>query len=275
MTHKKTLTFGQRAFIALQYLLPHHLVSAIVYGAVRIRFRWWTRALIRWAVRNYDINVDEAAHGDDPTAYCHFNDFFTRELKPDARPMAPTDWICPADGCISQIGRIEEGQIFQAKGHQYSLAALLGANDDWADHMRGGSFATIYLSPRDYHRVHMPADGLLEQQRSIGGRLFSVAPLTVENIPGLFARNARRVSLFTHPSGSRYAVILVGAINVSSMETVWDDASHPPKIAKGDEMGRFNLGSTVIIVSEEDLPWRKELCSGQKVKVGEALVGQA
>ena len=267
-----TQTLSQRAFLGLQYALPHHLVSRVVRVFTRVRFAPFKNLLIRWATRHYGIDTEAASRGGDPAAYRSFNDFFTRELKPGARPLADAPWVCPADGVVSQAGAVEDQRILQAKGHDYSVAALLGADDAIASRLGNGTFVTVYLSPRDYHRVHMPAAGELVEQRDIDGRLFSVAPLTVENIPGLFARNARRVSIFRAASDRLFAVVLVGAINVSSMDTVWDHGEHPTQIDRGDEMGRFNLGSTVIVVTEERIDWGSHIVAGQEVSMGQALL---
>ncbi|RAP59183.1 archaetidylserine decarboxylase [Oleiagrimonas sp. MCCC 1A03011] len=251
--------------VLLQYLLPHRFLSRIVYWATRWTWAPWKNFLIGQIVRRYNVDMRQAAQPD-PRAYAHFNEFFTRELKPDARPLDadPRSIVSPADGRISQAGRIEEGRIFQAKGQSYTAAELL-ADEAAAAPYRNGHFATVYLSPRDYHRVHMPMDGELVSTRHVPGRIFSVAPFAVEAIPRLFARNERLICHFRGEHGP-FAVILVGAILVSSVSTVWDGLTIPPyasritdrdasgrgiRLARGQEMGRFNMGSTVIVLLPE------------------------
>jgi len=250
----------EKLLAGIQYLLPHHLLSRLVYAFMRIRLgpvKNTQIALIGGAV---GVDWDEAKSAE-ISDYACFNDFFTRELKDGARPVDPNpnSFVSPCDGKISQCGRITSNQILQAKGHHYSIRSLLGNDPASADFING-FFHTIYLSPRDYHRVHMPYGGKLQRMIHIPGRLFSVAPYTVRQVPDLFARNERVVSLFETIHGP-LAVVLVGAMLVSSMETVWSGLVTPPrgrKIARGDwsrrdielprgqEMGRFNMGSTVI-----------------------------
>ncbi|KGI77314.1 archaetidylserine decarboxylase [Oleiagrimonas soli] len=248
--------------VLLQYVLPHRFLSRIVYWATRWTWTPWKNFLIGQIVRRYDVDMRQAAQPD-PHAYAHFNDFFTRALTPDARPLDadPRSIVSPADGRISQAGRIEDGRIFQAKGQSYTAAELL-ADEAAAAPYRDGRFVTVYLSPRDYHRVHMPLDGELISTRHVPGRIFSVAPFAVEAIPRLFARNERLVCHFRGEHGP-FAVILVGAILVSSVSTVWDGLTIPPyaghivdrdargrgiRLQRGEEMGRFNMGSTVIVL---------------------------
>lgn len=225
---------------------------------------------------------------EDPTAYANFNDFFTRELKPGAREILadPTQLVSPADGAISELGLLEHGQLLQAKGINYSLTRLLGGNLEKAKPFMGGSFATIYLSPKDYHRVHMPLQGRLLETIYVPGKLFSVNQATADNVPGLFARNERLVCFFETPVGPM-ALILVGAMIVAGIETVWDGQVAPPAhkltlkdfsnpqpvvLEKGQEMGRFKLGSTAILVfGPGAVEWREELQNGTPVKLGEAL----
>ncbi len=224
----------------------------------------------------------------DPTSYSNFNDFFTRALACDQRPIAADHHaiISPADGCISQIGRIQQGRIFQAKGQQYSLLELLGGQRQWAQHLHDGHFATIYLSPRDYHRVHMPFDGTLERMIHIPGDLFSVNSVTASHVPRLFARNERLVCLFTTQQGPM-AVILVGAMIVASIETAWAGLVTPVKrqirqweyghkqvihLQKGDELGRFKLGSTAIVLTGPNMvQWQTTLMADSPIKMGEAI----
>ncbi|ABI56216.1 archaetidylserine decarboxylase [Alkalilimnicola ehrlichii MLHE-1] len=247
---------------ALLYPLPHHAISRMVHWAVRVETPWFKNLLIKAFIRVFKVDMSEALE-EDPTAYPTFNAFFTRALKPEARPLPddPDAILSPADGTISQMGPIERDTIFQAKGHSFTTAELLGGDEALAEEFRDGWFATIYLSPRDYHRVHMPMTGTLRQMIHIPGRLFSVAPFTVRTVPKLFARNERVACIFDTDRGPM-AVVLVGAINVGSIETVWAgeitppagiraqysnyEADNAPTIARGHEMGRFNMGSTVI-----------------------------
>jgi len=220
-----------------------------------------TTRLIRWFIGRYGVNMAEAADSD-PAAYASFNEFFTRALKPGVRPLAAAEWVCPVDGAISQFGEIQLDQIFQAKGHQYSTTALVGGDAALAKPFEGGSFATIYLSPKDYHRIHMPCDGRLTRMIHVPGELFSVNPTTARGVPGLFARNERVVCHFDSPHGP-FVLVLVGATIVGSMATVWHGVVNPPRsgevrewaytadevvLKQGDEMGRFLLGSTVVLL---------------------------
>ena len=221
----------------------------------------WTTALIRRFVQHYGVNMDEAANPD-IASYASFNDFFTRALKPGARPLAQADLLCPVDGAISQLGAIAVDQIFQAKGHCYSTTALLGGDSAMAAMFQHGHFATLYLSPRDYHRIHMPCDGTLRSMVHVPGSLFSVNPTTARGVPELFARNERVVCLFDSPAGP-FVLVLVGATIVGSMATVWHGLVNPPRpgtvrtwdyagqgirLKQGEEMGRFLLGSTVVML---------------------------
>lgn len=272
--------------VALQLLLPHRLLSRIVYHAMRWTWRPWKRLLIATLARSYRIDLSQAADPD-PESYPSFNAFFTRALKPDARPLAGDALLCPADGRISQLGRVERGRIVQAKGMDYSVEELLGGRAEDAARFDGGGFATIYLSPRDYHRVHMPLAGRLTRAVHVPGRLFSVAPWTTESIPRLFARNERLVLLFEGARGP-FAVILVGAIFVSSIETVFDGEVTPPyasevrvrdyvgsaarEFAAGEEIGRFNMGSTVILLTPASQPgWDTALAADQPVRMGQRM----
>lgn len=251
-----------RPAILLQYLVPQKTLSRIVRAATRWTWRPWKDFLIGRVVRSYRVDMHEAAEPD-PRAYPSFNAFFTRALREGARAATGDDGTlaCPADGRISQIGPIRAGRIVQAKGHDYSVESLL-ADSDTAKAYANGGFATIYLSPRDYHRVHMPLEGELVETVHVPGRLFSVAPGPVAAIPGLFARNERLVCHFRSEHGP-FAVVLVGAILVSSISTVWNGAEAPPyanrvirrdwrgrgiHLARGAELGRFEMGSTVIFL---------------------------
>lgn len=254
-------TVSDRLAVLLQYLLPKQALTQFAGKVANIKGGVWTARLIKWFVARYKVNMAEAANPD-IRSYITFNDFFTRALRSDARPLAQADFICPVDGAISQYGRIETDQLFQAKGHSYSTSALLGGDHDLAAHFKDGSFATLYLSPRDYHRIHMPCDGSLMRMIYIPGDLFSVNPVTAQGVPGLFARNERVVCVFDSEQGP-FVLTLVGATIVGSMATVWHGLINPPRtrevrewkydkqqvqLKKGDEMGRFLLGSTVVML---------------------------
>lgn len=274
--------------VLLQYLLPHHALSRVVYWATRWTWRPWKDFLIGQVVRRYRVDMGEAAQPD-PHAYPHFNAFFTRALRDGARTADPdpSSVVCPADGRISQAGAIRDGRIFQAKGQDFSAAELLG-DEAAAKPYRNGRFVTVYLSPRDYHRVHMPLDGELLETMHVPGRIFSVAPFAVAAIPRLFARNERLVCHFRGAHGP-FAVIMVGAILVSSVATVWDGLVIPPyasRIVRRDcsgrgvrldrhaEMGRFNMGSTVIMLLPDDGTEWDPLAPEQQVRVGQRLGGR-
>ncbi|MBE7214041.1 archaetidylserine decarboxylase [Shewanella benthica] len=252
--------------IALQYIMPKHLVSRLVGKLAAAELGSITTAGIKWFIKQYKIDMSEAAQSE-PEAYKTFNAFFTRALKPGVRPLSQDqDYIVhPVDGAISQCGPINDGQIFQAKGHEYSSLALLGDQADDAKRFEDGDFATIYLAPKDYHRIHMPVKGTLSKMTYVPGDLFSVNPLTAANVPGLFARNERVVAIFETEIGP-IAMVLVGATIVASIETVWAGTITPPgsknvftwdyptegpealTLEKGAEMGRFKLGSTVVML---------------------------
>lgn len=265
------------------------MLSGWMYRLTRCRWRPLKNILIRYVIHQYRVDMTQAREPD-YRAYNSFNDFFTRELKPGARPIASGDdqVVCPVDGSVSQIGNINRMEIFQAKGHLFDLASLLAGDRDLASVFQDGSFATLYLSPRDYHRVHMPLTGRLQQMLYVPGRLFSVNQATTGSVPGLFARNERVISIFQTPAGSM-AVILVGAIFVGSMETVWAGQITPARerklrrwdytgsgcdinLARGDELGRFNMGSTVILLFERDrIEWLNELKADDAVVMGQAI----
>jgi len=266
------------------YFLPHHAVSRIVFKLTRIRSAYVPKAIQLFS-EVFDVNLDEAVNSD-PKSYSTFNEFFTRTLKPELRPIAPSKLTSPVDGTISQFGKIENGSLLQAKGVTYTLDSLVGGNKERAKRYENGQFITIYLSPRDYHHIHMPCSGKLTEQTHIPGRLFSVAKHTVNTIKGIFARNERVIASFDTEYGPM-AMILVGAINVAAIETVWAGLVTPPKgetitsrnyrakeisIEKGQEMGRFNMGSTVILLFSEGAPkLGKDLEVDQTLKMGEAL----
>lgn len=251
-----------------QYVLPHHLLSRGMHALTRINGGAISHAGMRAFVRSFNVDMHEAVH-EDIEHYNNFNAFFTRALKPEARPvdMADDAIVSPIDGTVNQAGEIREGRIFQAKGHDYSAEELLG-DAALAAPFKNGQFATLYLSPRDYHRIHMPCDGTLTEMLHVPGRLFSVNGLTARNIPRLFARNERVVCLFETPIG-KMALVAVGAIFVGSIETIWAGEITPPagttirrwrygrgeaagevRLRKGEEMGRFNMGSTVVMLTE-------------------------
>lgn len=254
---------SERLAVLSQYLLPKQAITALAGRIASSRGGARTTRLIRWFVGRYGVDMSEAAEPD-LAAYATFNDFFTRALRADARPLAQSDLVCPVDGGISQFGAIRRDQIFQAKGHDYSTTALLGGDATLANDFRDGSFATLYLSPRDYHRIHMPCDGRLRRMIHVPGPLFSVNPATARGVPGLFSRNERVVCIFDSAHGS-FALVLVGATIVGSMATVWHGVVNPPRVRQvrdwhygdadapvvlrqGDEMGRFLLGSTVVML---------------------------
>ncbi|MBT9476666.1 archaetidylserine decarboxylase [Polaromonas sp.] len=281
-----------RFAVFLQYLLPKQAMTAFA-GFVASRERGWvTTALIRWFVGKYQVNMAEAANPD-ITAYPTFNAFFTRALKPGARPLAQAALVCPVDGAISQLGAIDRDQIFQAKGHHYSTTALLGGDAALAAHYQDGHFATIYLSPKDYHRIHMPCDGRLSRMIYVPGALFSVNPVTARGVPGLFARNERVVCVFESARGP-FVLVLVGATIVGSMATVWHGVVNPPRskavrewrypasgqpevvLNQGDEMGRFLLGSTVVMLFPKgSLRFNPDWAHGASVRLGEAMASDA
>lgn len=271
-----------------QYLMPGHLVSRATHAFTRCRCSTVKNLFTDWFVGHFDVNMGEALE-EDPHAYETFNAFFTRALKPDARPVVSggNELACPVDGAVSQALPIEDGRIFQAKGHDYSLDQLLGGSTERAKPFQGGSFATIYLSPRDYHRIHMPVTGTLREMVHVPGRLFSVNPATTRVIPGLFARNERVVSIFDTEVGPM-AMVKVGAVNVGSIETVWAGEVTPPAgrvvrswhyegdeaitLERGEEMGRFNMGSTVIVVfGPEAVEWNDAIQPGAPVRLGQLL----
>jgi len=276
-----------KLFSWLQYLIPQHFLSRLTGRLADCRIGWIKNQLIKAFIKRFNVDMSEALQ-EDPTAFSSFNDFFTRELKPDAREILadPTQLVSPADGAISELGELQHGQLMQAKGINYSLTRLLGGDLEKAQPFMGGSFATIYLSPRDYHRVHMPLQGRLLETIYVPGKLFSVNQATADNVPGLFARNERLVCFFETPVGPM-ALILVGAMIVAGIETVWDgqvaplarkvtlrNFSEPQPIVleKGQEMGRFKLGSTAILVFGPDaVEWREDLQNGTPVRLGEAL----
>jgi len=249
----------------------------------------FTTALIRWFVAKYGVDVSEATNPD-IASYDTFNDFFTRALKPGARPLAHAPWICPVDGSISQFGTMDRDHILQAKGHHYSITALVGGDGGLAEQFEHGSFATLYLSPKDYHRIHLPCDGRLMRMIYVPGTLFSVNPTTARGVPGLFSRNERVVCVFESPRGP-FVLTMVGATIVGSMATVWHGTVNAPRPGKvnewhydgqqvflkqGEEMGRFMLGSTVVLLfPTSTLLFNRSWAPGHAVRVGEAMATES
>lgn len=275
----------EKILASLFYILPHHAISWIMFVGARIRWKPVKNLIIRIYTDLNPVNMHEAIE-EDMFAYESLNAFFTRALKAECRPFDKdkSNWLCPVDGSVSQAQAIRDGRIFQAKGHDYSLLELVGGDRELAEIFKDGQFATLYLSPRDYHRIHMPATGLLKHMQYIPGRLFSVAAFTVNNIPRLFARNERCVCYFETEQGPM-AMILVGAINVSAIETVWHGliTSEAKKIKRfdyqdkemmferGEEMGRFNLGSTVIVLATDKMIIDEKMTAGAEIKLGQCL----
>ena len=267
--------------VLLQYALPKQAITALAGKLANLNGGKLTTAVIEWFVKRYKVNMAEAAEPNIST-YKTFNDFFTRPLKTDARPLANADFICPVDGAISQLGDIENDQIFQAKGHAYSSTALVGGDKNLAKKFENGHFACLYLSPKDYHRIHIPCDGTLKTMTYVPGALFSVNPTTAQGVPSLFARNERVVCEFESAEHGSFIMVLVGATIVGSIATTWHDNENgivnPPRtnnirvwsyqnqninLKQGDEMGKFLLGSTVVMLFEKNTltfneAWRAE-----------------
>ncbi len=265
--------------------MPKQLLTVLAGKFAGARLGGLTTAVIRRFVARYKVNMQEADNPD-IASYASFNDFFTRPLREDARPLADADFICPVDGAISQFGAIESDNIFQAKGHSYTTTALVGGDADLAAQFADGSFATLYLSPKDYHRIHMPCDGRLRRMIYVPGELFSVNPTTARGVPGLFARNERVVCVFDSEFGP-FVLTLVGATIVGSMATVWHGVVNPPRsrairewhyddqeitLQRGDEMGRFLLGSTVVMLfPKESLNFNPAWQPAKALRMGEAM----
>jgi phosphatidylserine decarboxylase len=258
---------SDRSKVLSQYLIPKQALTACFGRLASARCGAVTTAVIRWFVGRYGVNMAEALNPD-PASYASFNDFFTRPLRADARPLATAPFLCPVDGAISQFGPIEGDQIFQAKGHRFSTTALVGGDAELAARFQDGGFANIYLSPKDYHRIHMPCDGRLLRMIYVPGALFSVNPTTARGIPNLFARNERVVCVFDSAEHGPFVMVLVGATIVGSMATVWHGVVNPPRpgsirqwdyrdasiqLERGAEMGRFLLGSTVVMLFQKDV----------------------
>jgi len=280
---------GDRLAVLPQHLLPKQALTRLAGIVASSRGGALTTALIRWFIGRYGVDMGEAAEPD-PAAYPSFNQFFTRALKPGARPLAQADLVCPVDGAISQFGAIDGERIFQAKGHDYTATALVGGDATLAAAFHGGHFATLYLSPKDYHRIHMPCAGRLRRMIHVPGALFSVNPTTARGVPGLFARNERVVCVFDGvgdgPVGP-WVLVLVGATIVGSMATVWHGVVNPPRpgllrewkygdtpvdLAQGDEMGRFLLGSTVVLLFPPGpLRFNPGWAPGRAIRMGELM----
>lgn len=275
-------------FVALQYVLPKQLLTAAAGEFASSELGEMTTAAIRWFAKRYRVDLGEAEVSD-PTQYKTFNEFFTRPLRAGARPLARADYVCPVDGAVSVAGALDGDRLIQAKGHTYTTAALLGGDTERAAQFEGGSFATIYLSPRDYHRIHMPLAGRLTRMVHVPGALFSVNPETVRGVPGLFARNERVVCHFETAFGP-FVLVLVGATIVGSMATVWHGVVNPPRpgkirawdyprdgngavsLAQGAEMGRFLLGSTVVMLfPRPGAQFAADWVPGRPTRMGEAM----
>jgi phosphatidylserine decarboxylase len=276
--------------VLAQYVIPKQAITTLAGKLAHFEGGNKTSAVIKWFVKRYNVNMSEAENPD-ISSYKTFNEFFTRPLREGARPIAQADFICPVDGAISQFGRIEQDQIFQAKGHHYSTATLLGGDKNSAKRYENGKFACLYLSPKDYHRIHMPCDGKLVKMTYVPGDLFSVNPVTAQGVPGLFARNERVVCEFSSEQHGYFVMVLVGATIVGSMATVWHDAKNgiinPPRrghiqvwtyadknivLQQGDEMGRFLLGSTVVMLFQKDaLQFNAEWLPAGAVRLGEMM----
>ena len=276
---------SDRFAVAVQHLLPKQALTRVAGRLAGLRAGGWTTRVIRWFVGRYGVDMNEAANPD-IASYPSFNAFFTRPLKAGARPLAAADFLCPVDGAISQFGAIDGERIFQAKGHDYTVGALLGGDAGLAQPFHGGHFATLYLSPRDYHRIHMPAAGRLRRMIHVPGELYSVNPATACGVPGLFARNERVVCVFDGERGP-FVLVLVGATIVGSMATVWHGVVNPPRpgrvrewtydqaapsLARGAEMGRFLLGSTVVLLLPPGpLRFNPRWAPGAAIRMGEAM----
>jgi len=288
MQQDKNASLADYLFALPQYLLPHHAISRLTLWVTRSRLVWLKNGLMSWFIKRFNVDMTEAEVSD-YKKYETFNAFFTRKLKKEVRPVVEGDNVilCPVDGAVSQVGKIEGDTIYQAKGHNYSALALLGGHEDLAAQFQDGYFSTLYLSPRDYHRIHMPLSGQLQNVVYVPGRLFSVNTKTVRCIPGLFARNERVVAVFDTAAGPM-AMVLVGAINVGCIETVWQGVITPPhrhpvnrwvykdhkdiRLNKADEMGRFNMGSTVIcLFANNNIRFDDSITPAAPVKMGQLL----
>jgi len=279
-----------RLKVLAQYAIPKQAITVLAGKLAHYQGGSKTTSVIKWFVKRYNVNMAEAANPD-IASYKTFNDFFTRPLREGARPLANADFICPVDGAISQFGNIVQDQIFQAKGHHYSTAALLGGDKTAAKRYENGHFACLYLSPKDYHRIHMPCDGRLQKMTYVPGDLFSVNPVTAQGVPGLFARNERVVCEFSSEQYGSFIMVLVGATIVGSMATVWHNAEcgiiNPPRrghiqvwsyndqnitLKQNDEMGRFLLGSTVVMLFKKGvMQFNPAWQPGNTIRLGEMM----
>ena len=274
-----------RLAVLPQYVWPQRLLTVLAGRVAASKARWWVRRVIPWFIARYGVNMAEAA---DPglAGYACFNDFFTRALREGVRPLAQADMVCPVDGAVIQCGAIEGDQLLQAKGHRYSTRALVGGDGALAGEFGNGQYASLYLSPSDYHRIHMPCDGRIVRMIHVPGHLFSVNPTTVRGVPGLFARNERVVCVFESARGP-FVMVLVGATIVGSIATVWHGVVNPPRprvvrdwryddqtvtLRQGEEMGRFLVGSTAILLFPKDmLRLRADWVPARTVRMGEAM----
>ncbi|MDB5724177.1 MAG: phosphatidylserine decarboxylase [Novosphingobium sp.] len=277
---------SERLQVLLQYLLPKQRLTTFAGRVAGAQGGAMTTRLIRWFVGKYRVNMSEAANPD-IASYASFNDFFTRPLKAGVRPSAPADFICPVDGAISQFGAIDDHHILQAKGHRFTTTELVGGDAALAAQFRHGSFANLYLSPKDYHRLHMPCDGVLTRMIHVPGALFSVNPVTARGVPKLFARNERVVCVFTSPEYGPFVMVLVGATIVGSMATVWHGVVNAKRTVKvsewsyadqaimlkqGEEMGRFLLGSTIVMLFGQGIiAFNQAWAPERSVRLGEPM----
>jgi phosphatidylserine decarboxylase len=277
---------SDRVKVLLQYVLPKQRLTTLAGRVAGAQGRWWTPRLIRWFVGKYGVDMAEAANPD-IVSYKSFNDFFTRPLKAGARPVSGADFVCPVDGAISQFGAIDDHHILQAKGHRFTTAELVGGDTALAAQFRHGSFANLYLSPKDYHRLHMPCDGKLARMIYVPGALFSVNPVTARGVPNLFARNERVVCVFESPRYGPFVMVLVGATIVGSMATVWHGVVNPKRtnrvsewsydeqtivVKKGEEMGRFLLGSTIVMLFRAGtIAFNEDWAPERPVRLGEPM----
>ncbi|WP_126174114.1 archaetidylserine decarboxylase [Altericroceibacterium xinjiangense] len=277
---------SDRLKVMVQHLLPKQLLTTLAGRAASARGGGMTTRLITWFVGKYGVDMTEAENAE-IGSYRSFNDFFTRPLKTGARPIAAADFVCPVDGAISQFGAIDDYHMLQAKGHRFTTTALLGGDSALADEFRHGSFANLYLSPKDYHRLHMPCDGKLTRMIYVPGTLFSVNPTTARGVPNLFARNERVVCVFDSPEHGPFVMVLVGATIVGSMATVWHGVVNPKRtgkisewtyadqdivLKKGEEMGRFLLGSTIVMLFRQGtIAFNENWAPERSVRLGEAM----
>ncbi len=283
------MSLNDRLAVLPQFLLPKQALTAFAGRVAQWRGGAMTTTIIRWFVGRYGVDMAEAANSN-PESYATFNEFFTRALAPGVRPLAPAALVCPVDGAISQFGAIAGERIFQAKGHDYTAGALVGGDAALAARLRDGHFATLYLSPKDYHRIHMPCTGRLQRMIHVPGALFSVNPTTARGVPGLFARNERVVCVFEPPARPPFVLVVVGATLVGRMAPVWHGVVNPPRpgslrewnyagrdivLQQGQEMGRFLLGSTVVLLFPRGpgapLRFNPAWAPGGSVRMGQAM----